>query len=80
MPWLTEPRHCCAWTSTCLLRLNEAMLFQVIIGDEILSAKVEDVNTRFLCSELRSIGWQVCRVSGPRARLPALFVDSQLHG
>jgi len=33
-----------------------------IIGDEILSAKVEDVNTRFLCSELRSIGWTVEKV------------------
>ncbi|PRW59554.1 FAD synthase [Chlorella sorokiniana] len=31
----------------------------LIIGDEILSAKVEDVNTRFLCSELRSTGWTV---------------------
>ncbi|KAI7844692.1 hypothetical protein COHA_001780 [Chlorella ohadii] len=31
----------------------------LIIGDEILSAKVEDVNTRFLCGELRSIGWTV---------------------
>ncbi|GAB4821656.1 hypothetical protein N2152v2_008702 [Parachlorella kessleri] len=36
----------------------------VIIGDEILAAKVEDTNTKFLCSELRAIGWQVCRASG----------------
>lgn len=34
----------------------------LIIGDEILSAKVEDVNTRFLCRELRSIGWRVSKV------------------
>lgn len=34
----------------------------LIIGDEILSAKVEDVNTRFLCAELRAIGWRVCKV------------------
>lgn len=34
----------------------------LIIGDEILSAKVEDVNTRFLCAELRSIGWTVEKV------------------
>lgn len=34
----------------------------VIIGDEILSAKVEDANTPFLCNQLRSIGWQVKRV------------------
>lgn len=36
----------------------------LIIGDEILSAKVEDVNTRFLCGELRSIGWTVDKVGG----------------
>ncbi|KAL4424331.1 hypothetical protein ABPG75_001632 [Micractinium tetrahymenae] len=35
----------------------------LIIGDEILSAKVEDVNTRFLCTELRAIGWRVCKAS-----------------
>ncbi|GIL79130.1 hypothetical protein Vretifemale_8518 [Volvox reticuliferus] len=34
----------------------------VIIGDELLSGKVEDVNARFLCRELRSLGWQVTRV------------------
>ncbi|KXZ50142.1 hypothetical protein GPECTOR_17g778 [Gonium pectorale] len=34
----------------------------VIIGDELLSGKVEDVNARFLCRELRSLGWQVLRV------------------
>lgn len=36
----------------------------LIIGDEILSAKVEDVNTRFLCQELRAIGWRVGKVGG----------------
>ena len=34
----------------------------VIVGDEILSGKVEDVNTRFLCTQLRDLGWQVSRV------------------
>lgn len=34
----------------------------VIIGDEILSAKVEDVNTPFLCGELRALGWRVNKV------------------
>jgi 3'-phosphoadenosine 5'-phosphosulfate sulfotransferase (PAPS reductase)/FAD synthetase len=34
----------------------------VIVGDELLSAKVEDLNTRFLCSELRAAGWKVCKV------------------
>lgn len=34
----------------------------VVIGDELLSGKVEDVNARFLCRELRSLGWQVVRV------------------
>lgn len=35
----------------------------VIIGDEILSAKVDDTNSPFLCRQLRSIGWRVCRVA-----------------
>ena len=35
----------------------------VIIGDEILAAKVEDQNCKFLLKQLRSIGWQVVRVS-----------------
>lgn len=34
----------------------------VIVGDEILSAKVPDTNTSFLCAELRAIGWRVCKV------------------
>ncbi|DBA82678.1 hypothetical protein WJX77_002340 [Trebouxia sp. C0004] len=34
----------------------------VVVGDEILAAKVQDVNTHFLCSELRAIGWRVCKV------------------
>ncbi len=34
----------------------------VVVGDEILAAKVKDVNTYFLCSELRAIGWRVCKV------------------
>ncbi|PNH11162.1 putative FAD synthase [Tetrabaena socialis] len=34
----------------------------VVVGDELLSGKVEDVNARFLCKELRSMGWQVARV------------------
>ena len=34
----------------------------VVVGDEVLAAKVQDVNTPFLCSELRAIGWRVCKV------------------
>ncbi|GBF98909.1 FAD synthase [Raphidocelis subcapitata] len=34
----------------------------VVVGDEILSGKVTDVNTPFLCRELRSIGWVVSKV------------------
>jgi len=30
-----------------------------IIGDEILAAKVDDVNMKFLCKSLRAIGWLV---------------------
>ena len=37
----------------------------VIVGDEILAAKVEDLNTHFLCSELRAIGWRVCKACCP---------------
>ncbi|KAI8102753.1 hypothetical protein M9434_005547 [Picochlorum sp. BPE23] len=33
-----------------------------IIGDEILAAKVDDVNMKFLCKSLRSIGWLVTHV------------------
>jgi FAD synthetase len=34
-----------------------------IIGDEILSGKVDDANLSFLCSELREIGWVVNRAA-----------------
>lgn len=34
----------------------------IVVGDEVLAAKVQDVNTPFLCSELRAIGWRVCKV------------------
>ncbi|KAK9831385.1 hypothetical protein WJX81_008521 [Elliptochloris bilobata] len=33
----------------------------VVVGDEILAARVDDVNTRFLCRELRALGWRVCK-------------------
>ena len=42
-------------------------LTQVVVGDEILAARVEDVNTRFLCGELRALGWRVCKVRGVSA-------------
>ena len=35
----------------------------IVVGDEVLAAKVQDVNTPFLCSELRAIGWRVCKVA-----------------
>lgn len=34
----------------------------IMVGDEILSGKVEDTSTRFLCTELHAIGWQVSKV------------------
>ena len=34
----------------------------VVIGDEILAAKVDDANMKFLCKSLRSIGWLVTHV------------------
>jgi hypothetical protein len=40
----------------------------VIVGDEILSGKVEDSNITFLCTKLYEIGWtvrKVCCLLGP---------------
>ncbi len=34
----------------------------VVIGDEILAAKVDDENTAFLCAQLHAIGWRVRKV------------------
>jgi molybdopterin-biosynthesis enzyme MoeA-like protein len=34
----------------------------VVIGVEMLSGKVEDTNTPFLCRELHEIGWTVRKV------------------
>lgn len=36
----------------------------VIVGDEILSGKVEDSNIAFLCTKLYEIGWTVRKVGG----------------
>jgi len=33
----------------------------IVIGDELLRGTVGDVNMRYLCSELRAIGWRVSR-------------------
>ena len=34
----------------------------VIVGNEVLSAKVEDANSPFLCRELRALGVSVERI------------------
>ena len=47
---------------TIPFRLLDRSAGLVIIGDEILAAKVEDLNTAFLCGELRAIGWRVKQV------------------
>lgn len=47
----------------------------VTIGNEILSAKVEDMNTPFLCAELRAIGWQVCKVVMLRDDVEAIAAE-----
>jgi len=36
----------------------------VVVGDEILSGKVEDSNISFLCTRLYEIGWTVRKVRG----------------
>jgi FAD synthetase len=35
----------------------------VVVGDEILSGKVQDSNSAYLARKLHAIGWQVKRVS-----------------
>jgi FAD synthetase len=34
----------------------------VMVGDELLSGRVEDANARFLCRELHALGWHTSRV------------------
>jgi hypothetical protein len=36
----------------------------IIIGDEIVSGKVADANTSFLCKGLHALGWAVRKVGG----------------
>ena len=55
-----------------LTRQTRGHLAQVVVGDEILAARVEDVNTRFLCGELRALGWRVCKVRRICAANPGL--------
>lgn len=44
----------------------------VVVGDEILSGKVEDSNISFLCTKLYEIGWTVRKVRGlARSAAPA---------
>lgn len=47
----------------------------IIVGDEILSAKVKDVNTRFLCRELHAGGWLVPRVVIVRDCVPEIAAE-----
>ena len=50
----------------------------VVIGDELLSGMVEDVNGRFLCRELHALGWRTSRVGGPPTPAPSI-AGSWLH-
>lgn len=50
----------------------------VIVGDEILSGKIADVNSGYLARELHSIGWQVLRVSSSSQAL-VNEMKCQLH-
>ena len=47
----------------------------LIIGDEILSAKVDDANTPFLCRELRALGWVVNKVRLGSEVIKAAFIE-----
>lgn len=55
-------RTCAAAEQPSTPRAIASTVALVIIGDEILSGKVEDVNTPFLCRELHAIGWQIAKV------------------
>ena len=50
---MRAPMECSALTKKTAL---------LIVGDELLSGKVEDVNVVFLCRELRSLGWRVNKI------------------
>ena len=45
----------------------------VVVGDEILTGKVEDCNSSLLCRELHALGWRVLRVCFPCCILPCLY-------
>ena len=47
----------------------------LIVGDEILSGKVADLNSRLLCKELFLLGWRVCKVNNcSSAHIVSAFV------
>ena len=51
----------------------------VIMGDEILAGRVDDINTPFLCRELHALGWQVAKVTDlglkdPACASPSIFL------
>uniref|UniRef100_A0A7S3QYH2 FAD synthase n=1 Tax=Dunaliella tertiolecta TaxID=3047 RepID=A0A7S3QYH2_DUNTE len=51
----------------------------VIVGDELLSGKVSDTNTTFLCQELRSIGCEVVRVAIVQDNVEAIAEEVRRH-
>ena len=47
----------------------------LIIGNEVLSGKVEDANTPFLCRELRALGVDVRRIAVISDEVPAIAAE-----
>lgn len=50
----------------------------LLIGDEILSAKIEDINMQFLCSQLRALGWLVERAVFVRDNIESISNEVRL--
>lgn len=61
------PRSIPNWLVSALQASLEPSLTRtaiiVVVGDEILTGKVEDCNSRLLCRELHALGWRVLKAS-----------------
>jgi FAD synthetase len=44
----------------------------VIIGNEVLSGKTQDINSYFLCTELRQLGVEVQKISTIQDEIPLI--------
>ena len=44
----------------------------IIIGNEVLSGKTQDINSYFLCTELRQLGVEVQKISTIQDEIPLI--------